>query len=138
MLDTPLTIGLTLAGIGTMYLFARMILYGPKGLITRARLKEARELELKTRMARGLSTIQDFARLAHIYMTLDRLLDAERISRQALALAESELGKENLSLVSILDEYAVILKRLKRTYEAKAVSASAREIANSRNLSENS
>lgn len=134
MLDTPLAIGLTLAGIGTIYLFVRMILYGPKGLITCARLKEARQLELQIRMTKGLSAIQDFAHLAHIYMTLNRLLDAERICRQALVLAESELGKEDPSLVSILDEYAVILKRLKRTYEAKAISARAREIANSRRI----
>ena len=90
-----------------------------------------RELQIKIRMANGMEIMDSFVELAQVYESLDRLYEAESALSKALALAEREMGKENVALIPILDVYSFVLARMNRKIESGTMRKRADEIRKS-------
>ncbi|MDZ4835783.1 MAG: tetratricopeptide repeat protein [Candidatus Melainabacteria bacterium] len=100
--------------------------------VTDERQAEARELEIKVRMASGLGVVNDFNDLARVYVELGRLEDAENAMRKAVSITESELGQMDPTLVPVLENYANVLDKMNRGVEANKVRQRARDLASKR------
>lgn len=116
--DFGLTVGTTIALIVSVIIVIKTISVRTQRKITKARLDEAREIEIRIRMASGLDVINEFNELARVYISLDRLYDAEECMRKALSITENELGQSDPTVVPILENYAKLLDLMNRTVEA--------------------
>lgn len=100
--------------------------------VTKAREDEARQIEIKIRMASGLNVVNDFNDLAGVYISLDRFYDAEGCMRKALAITENELGQSDPTLIPILENYAKLLDLMNRSIEADKLRKRAEELSSRR------
>jgi tetratricopeptide (TPR) repeat protein len=70
-----------------------------------------------------------FNDLASSYLKLGRLNDAELTLRRANAVCSKTLGEDHATCGALLENYAVVLRKLDRKREAKAVAARSQQIA---------
>ncbi len=127
--DFGLTVGTAIAVIVSVIVVVKTIMVGTQRKVTKAKENEARQLEIKIRMASGLDVINDFNELAHVYITLDRLYDAEGCMRKALSITENELGQLDPTLIPILENYAKLLDLMNRKVEADKLRKRAEELS---------
>lgn len=110
------------------------LIYAPlKRRKQQERLESARELEIKVRMAKGVEVIDDLRTLAEVYRQSQRFEEAEGYLRQALFIGEREYGSESSMLVPVLNDYAKILKSMRRTAESAKIRARSRQLAEAKN-----
>jgi hypothetical protein len=74
------------------------------------------------------SLVVPFNNLALSYLKLGRLNDAELTLKHAIAVCSKTLGDDHPICGTLLEGYAVVLRKLHRNGEAKAVAAKSREI----------
>jgi tetratricopeptide (TPR) repeat protein len=74
------------------------------------------------------SLVEPFNDLALSYLKLGRLNDAELTLRRANGLCNKTLGEDHATCGVLLEHYAVVLRKLDRKREAKAVASRAQQI----------
>ncbi len=97
------------------------LIVGPKGPFAPAWRNQARELEVKIKMGRGIDTVDDLRALCQLYVRLGKRWDGEQALQRALRICEYELGENNPATISVLKDYAKFLSAMHRRAEAKAM-----------------
>lgn len=127
-IDPTAAIGVIAASIVSIFFIVRHVLYGPKGFVTRAKSAQVHELEVRARMSQGEGAFGDLLELADGYMNIYRFYDAERTCQQAIQIGEREFGARSESLIPALKAHARVLRKLRRSVEARNVMRRVKQI----------
>ena len=76
----------------------------------------------------GVDAIQPLANLASVQLAQHDSQQAEKCLRRALSMAEEQLGPDNKLVARVLEQYAVALRQMDRTAEAKQSEVRAKAI----------
>ncbi|MBC7998015.1 MAG: tetratricopeptide repeat protein [Leptolyngbya sp.] len=137
-LDPTLLAGIALAVVISVALFARNVLFGESGIITKARKLETGDLEVSVRTSGNEYILDDLISLIKNYSLSGKHEEAIRSARQALTVAEQEFGKNDEAIIPVLEVYAHALNAAKRQVEAKNLKERIKAIENNKPYDERS
>ncbi|PZM81676.1 MAG: hypothetical protein DKT66_20985 [Candidatus Melainabacteria bacterium] len=118
-MDPTLLLGIGIAVVISLALVARNVLYGEEGVITKKRRLETGDLEVSVRTSGNEYVLDDLMALMKNYSLSGKNDEAIAAARKALNIAEQEFGKSDDAIIPILEAYADVMLRAKRTVEAK-------------------